>query len=303
MVGNIALYTFAAVFALFMAIYLLYASRRSRVQDALRKRLGAAESESSLLKSDAEMSQGSSMARIVAESGLGWTMSRFFTLTAGVTVVCIFLGLILRSSGLAFVLGLLGLALVPGWAIHSRNKRLLQCDQQMPQALEIMSLALRAGHPLPTALAIAAAEAPSPIADELRRAVEENELGRSVGDVLINMGKRLPSSEAVHTFVVAVLVLQQTGGNLISVIDRIVDNARSRAQYRAKLRALTSEGKSSARMLGLMPLAFGVLAGLVDPTYAGTLFTTFSGNMILVVAGILWILGLLWTFRLTRTEA
>jgi hypothetical protein len=98
-------------------------------------------------------------------------------------------------------------------------------------------------------------------------------------------------------------VFEKSGGNLIAVIDRIIESARARAQYRAKLRALTSEGRSSAKMLGMMPPAFAVLAASVDPSYAKTLFTTASGNVILLVAGGLWMLGLLWTRRLVRTGA
>jgi len=195
-----------------------------------------------------------------------------------------------------------GAAVFPLIARQAREKRLALCDQQMPQALEIVTLALRAGHPLPKALNIAAAEAPQPIGDELRRVCDENDLGRPMGDALINLGARLPSSESVHTFMTAVLVLQQTGGNLIAVIDRIVENARERAQYRAKLRALTAEGRASARMLAVMPLVFAVLAATVDPTYVDTLFFTGGGQIVFLIAVGLWLLGVLWTRRLVRTE-
>ena len=117
----------------------------------------------------------------------------------------------------------------------ARARRLAQCDEQMPQALEIMALALRAGHALPGALHLASQETPAPLCHELRLAHEQHQLGRPIAEVLQAMGQRLPGCAAVETFVVAVAVLQETGGNLIQVIDRIVENARARAGYQAML--------------------------------------------------------------------
>jgi tight adherence protein B len=111
---------------------------------------------------------------------------------------------------------------------------------------------------------------------------------------------RLPGCEAVNTFVVAVLVLQETGGNLIEVIDRIVENARARASYQARLRALTSEGRQSAKLLALLPGAFAILAMLSDPNYAHMLFYDSGGRVITILAALLWLVGILWTRRLVR---
>ncbi len=298
--NEIALVTFAGVMALAFGVFLLRWARGLRVHEQLRKRLGADERAVSLLKTDEE--KRSDLEKLVAESGLGWTVGLFITRMALAAFAGLLIGIIIGSFLLALVLGLAGAAVFPFIARQAREKRLALCDQQMPQALEIVTLALRAGHPLPKALNIAAMEAPQPIGDELRRVCDENDLGRPMGDALINLGARLPSSESVHTFMTAVLVLQQTGGNLIAVIDRIVENARERAQYRAKLRALTAEGRASARMLAIMPLIFAVLAATVDPTYTDTLFFTGGGQVVFLLATGLWLLGILWTRRLVRTE-
>jgi len=301
MAEQIPVLIFGAVFALVLSIWLARVAKRQAFQAALRRRLGEAGLQQSILKSDEE--SASSLAKVVAESGLGWTMGQFWLRFALASLAGFAVGLIVGGAAGGLALALVGAAVFPAAAYRAREKRLALSDEQMPQALEVMALALRAGHPLPSALAIAAGEAPMPIAEELRRACDEHDLGRPIADVIAGIGKRLPGSEAVQTFVVAVLVLQQTGGNLIAVIDRIIENARSRAQYRAKLRALTSEGRSSAKMLGLMPLVFGVMAALVDPTYAATLITTPGGNLVLIAALALWAAGVIWTRRLVREEA
>jgi tight adherence protein B len=301
MAEQIPVLVFGAVFTLVLSVWLARVAKRQAFQASLRKRLGEAGIQQSILKAGEE--EDSNLAKLVAESGLGWTMGQFWTRFVLASLAGFAVGLIVGGVAGGLGLALAGAAIFPAAAYRAREKRLALCDEQMPQALEVMALALRAGHPLPSALAIAAGEAPMPIADELRRACDEHDLGRPVADVIAGIGKRLPSSEAVQTFVVAVLVLQQTGGNLIAVIDRIIENARARAQYRAKLRALTSEGRSSAKMLGLMPLVFGVMAALVDPTYASTLITTPGGNLVLLVAIALWAGGVIWTRRLVREEA
>ena len=121
-----------------------------------------------------------------------------------------------------------------------------------------------------------------------------------MGEVLVALGHRLPDCESVNSFVVAVLVLQETGGNLIQVIDRIVENSRSRAGYQARLRALTSEGRQSAKLLALLPGAFGLLVMLSSPDYMDMFFFDPGGRVLFIVALIMWALGILWTRRLVR---
>jgi tight adherence protein B len=179
-------------------------------------------------------------------------------------------------------------------------RRIARCDAQMPQALDVIALALRAGHALPGALALAADEVAAPLGHELRRACDEHQLGRPLGEVIAGMAARLPGAPTVEAFVVADAVLQETGGNLIEVIERIAETARARAAYRARLRALTAEGRQSARLLAGLPGAFLVLALVSDPGYAGALLTDRGGRTILALAVGLWVIGVAWTRRLVR---
>jgi tight adherence protein B len=180
--------------------------------------------------------------------------------------------------------------------IHlAREKRLRLCDQQMPQALRLVTLSLRAGQALPSALALAAKEGPNPIRGELQLAVEEHALGVDMGTVFEHLAIRLVRCEAAHTLCVAVRVLEQTGGNLIAVIDNIIDAARARTQYEAKLRALTAEGRMSAMILGAMPPGFFLIVGFIDPTYWPTLFGSVTGLMVLGLATGMWLMGVWWS--------
>ena len=301
MIDTVSNLAFAVVLAIFCAVGLLLYARHARVTAALRRRLGKLDREDTaahLIRGEEE--DQSSLAVAIAESGLGWTMGMFVTRLVLAATMGLILGLALRSPALAFLFAVLGMSAL--WIVvrAARARRLALCDQQMPQALEIMALALRAGHALPRALALAADEAPAPLRYELRRASDEHALGRPIGAVLEALGHRLPGSEAVNTFVVAVLVLEETGGNLISVIDRIVDNARARSSYQARLRALTAEGRQSAKLLAVLPGAFGLLAMLSDPGYAHMLFYDSGGRVVTIIAVTLWVIGIMWTRRLVR---
>ncbi len=292
---------FVAVFAVFAAVGLLLYARTATKDGALSRRLGRLKSsaDDQLIMGDSDGELGT-VAQAVAESGLGWTVGMFVTRAALASIMGLLIGLTIGSGFLAFVFALVGAAALWLFVGKARTRRLGLCDQQMPQALEIMALALRAGHALPRALDLAAEEAPAPLCYELRRASDEHALGRPIGEVLAAFGERLPGCDAVNTFVVAVLVLQETGGNLIAVIDRIVENARAMSSYQARLRALTAEGRQSAKLLAMLPGAFGVLAMMSDPQYADMLLYDSGGRMITIIAGGLWFLGIMWTRRLVR---
>ncbi|MFH0900650.1 MAG: type II secretion system F family protein [Pseudomonadota bacterium] len=303
MVEMVTLLVGIAVFAILVSGYLLRMATRQKAQAALRRRLVSVEEgggDASLLLAE----QRAGLNKLLVESGLGWSMQAFAVRAGGFGLAGLIAGTAFGGSALGFVAAALGAATPYMLAKRARAKRLALCNQQMIQVLEVMSLALRAGHPLPNALAVAATEAPHPICEELRRAIDEHELGRSIGDVLVALGERLEGCEAVRTLIVAVLVLQETGGNLIDVIQRIIDNARSRTQYFAKLKALTAEGRGSAWVVGCLPLVFLLIIMFFNPAYAKIIVAEPAGRAyVLIPAIVLWLLGIVWIRRLMKTEA
>jgi tight adherence protein B len=294
----ISRFVLMAALALACAVFLAWYAARLRRLAALERRLGELRAvDEVLVRHD-----GSGLGRRLVESGLGWTPAMFAARAIAAAALAAAAGALV-SPALAITLAIGGAGAV--WVAIQRAaaRRIALCDEQMPAALEIVALALRAGHALPGALRLAADEAPAPLCHELRRAADEHALGRPVGSVIAGLGQRLPGAEAVATFSVAVAVLEETGGNLIAVIERIVDSARARTAYRARLRALTSEGRQSARLLACLPGAFALAAMLTDPGYGRTLLGTGGGRAVLVVAIALWAVGLVWIRRLVRPLA
>ena len=206
-------------------------------------------------------------------------------------------GILFQSLPFAILFALTGL--VPLTLVtRKRRNYMRKIDEQLPVALEIMTISLRAGHSLAKTMELSADEIQPPLSEEFARASEEHALGRSLDEVLLGMSRRLAGCRALRTFVVAVLVLQQTGGNLVEIIERIIETLRTQNQYERKLSAMTSEGKSSARMLSALPGAFLALAALGDSEYVGVLFTDPAGNKVLAGAIGLWLIGVLWTKKL-----
>ncbi len=213
-------------------------------------------------------------------------------------VPAMFMGLLTMSAGGAIIgmsAGLIPLAML----LRTRRRRMQKIDAQLPTALEIMTISLRAGHSLAQTIELSARELQPPIRDEFERAAQEHALGRPIDEVLVAMSRRLPDCKALRTFVVSVLVLTQTGGNLIEIIEKIIETLRMQTQYERKLAAMTSEGRSSARMLSALPVVFILLAYLADPSYVSLLFTDPTGQKLLGMSVLLWIVGVLWTRKLT----
>jgi len=285
-----------AALALGAAVFLFWYGARLRAAAALRRRLGElCAVDDPLVRAD-----DGALARLLGESGLGWTARMFAARAAVAALFGALAGAAVGSIVLAVALAAAAAAAVWLAVRRARARRLAQCDEQMPQALEIMGLALRAGHALPGALRLAADEVPAPLCHELRRAADEHALGRPVGAVIAGLARRLPGCAAVATFAVAVAVLEETGGNLVAVVERIVEAARARVAYQARLRALTAEGRQSARLLAFLPAAFALAAMITDPSYGRTLLGSPGGRVVLVVAVALWAVGLLWIRRLVR---
>ena len=211
--------------------------------------------------------------------------------------------MMLSGSVLPFLWGALLGSFMPYFALkRARAKRMAEIEKSVPEALEVMIISLKAGHALPKAVATTAAEITGPFADELNQLSEELRLGRSVEDVFLRMGNRLNGVKTVRTLCVSVLVLQQTGGNLVEVLEQLIDALHEQAQYVRKLAAMTAEGRMSARILGSLPPMFLLAVYLVGPDYIGKLFTPGPGYLVLAVALILYFGGLFWLNSMISTK-
>jgi len=187
---------------------------------------------------------------------------------------------------LAVVLG----ALPAGYLFWLKNQRMKMFERQLPEALELVSRALRSGHAFSVGLKLVGDEAADPIGIEFRRVFDEISMGVALPQALQNMTDRLGCVD-LRFFVTSVLVQRETGGNLAEIIDSLAGMIRKRFELHLKVRALSAEGRFSAIILFALPIVVGGILYKMNPDYMSTLFTDPMGQKMLMVGSFLMVTG------------
>ena len=160
----------------------------------------------------------------------------------------------------------------------------------MPEALELISRALRAGHAFSVGLKLVGDEAADPIGVEFRRVFEEVSMGVALPEALQNMTERLDCVD-LRFFVTSVLVQRETGGNLAEIIDSLAGLIRRRFELQLRVKALSAEGRISGIVLFGLPLVLGLILYKINPDYMGLLFTDPLGQNLATIGSVLMIMG------------
>jgi tight adherence protein B len=201
--------------------------------------------------------------------------------------------------GPAAIVALVGMAAPPLVLLRARGRRSRALSEQLPEALDMMSRSLRAGHALTSAFQLVATEMPEPISVEFARAFEEQRLGMPLERAVREMAARAPSNGDLKIFAVSTLIQKETGGNLAEILDGIAATVRERYRFFGKLRALTAEARASAWVVSAMPLVMALFLATSQPTYMATLVEDPLGRGILTGGTAAWLLGVVWFQRLT----
>lgn len=241
--------------------------------------------------------------RVLEQADSSWTVAHLAGLTAAGALIGPLLGMTLAAGSL----GMVGLALIGGASpilsvLSARSKRSRKVSEQLPEALDMMSRSLRAGHAITSAFQVVASEMPEPISVEFARAYEEQRLGLSLERAVVQMAHRSPGNRDMKIFAVSAVIQRETGGNLSEILEKIGDTIRQRYRFYGKLRALTGEGRASAVVLGALPFVVAVALSVMNPDYLTPLPETSMGRSIIMFAAASWAAGLFWLYRLTQLE-
>jgi len=233
---------------------------------------------------------------------------------AGYPVSGLALRIVLTSLGGALVLGTLagtggailglGSGVVPYMMVKAQARaRMEAISEQLPDALDLISRSLQAGHGVADAFRLVAEEMPLPIARELGEVYEQHNLGRDFRECMTELAARNPHNFDLKIFVSAVLLQRETGGNLIEVLDNIAATVRARFVFQAKVKSLTAEARMSSIILGALPFVVGGAIAWLRPGYLDVLVVDPMGQRMLVVCGMLFLSGVLLMRSLARVEA
>ncbi len=190
------------------------------------------------------------------------------------------------------ILGLMFMGVPIGWMNMKRKMRLAKFGKQMPEALELLSRSLRAGHSLNAGFGLVGSEMEAPLATEFARCFEEQNFGIPLEEAIESMADRVPNMD-LRFFATAIILQRQTGGDLSEILDKIGHLVRERLQILGQIQALTGEGRmSGAVLLALPPVLFLVMLKL-NYEYVIMLFTDPLGHYMLAGGLVTQVIGAL----------
>ncbi|MCC6479091.1 type II secretion system F family protein [Sphingorhabdus sp.] len=222
------------------------------------------------------------------QTGKGWTLSQYLYVMVGIFVIA-FAALLLRGAPMTLGLGLsmfLALAL-PHFAVgYLIKKRITNFTSKFPEAIELLVRGLKSGLPVGETLGVVAREIPGPVGEEFKLVTEKIKIGKTMEDALQDTADRLGTPE-FQFFVITLAIQRETGGNLAETLSNLADVLRKRAQMKLKIRAMSSESKASAYIVGSLPFVVFALVWSVNPNYLDGFFTE---TRLMIAGGI----GLIW---------
>jgi tight adherence protein B len=209
-------------------------------------------------------------------------------LSVGGAVICVVFPAIptIAAPAAAVVLA----ALPPLWLFLKRRRRLAAFGRQLPEALELISRALRAGHSLAAGISLVGSEMSAPVGKEFSRCYEEQNLGIPLEETLENLAERVPNLD-LRFFVTAIVLQRQTGGDLAEILDKIGHLIRERFKIWGQIQALTGEGRLSGIVLLALPPVLFVVMWRINPQYCEILFNDPLGHQMLAVAIVMQFIG------------
>jgi len=182
-----------------------------------------------------------------------------------------------------------------------RSKRLALFEEQLPEAMDIMVRALKAGHPFSETLRLVSEEMSEPISKEFGITFADINYGLDVKQAFLNLLERVPNM-TLMTLVIAVIVQRETGGNLAETLSNISTVVRGRFRFQRKVRTLSAEGRMSAWVLVLIPFALFLGLMVTTPSYLAIMLEEPMGIKIISVAFVMVVTGIFWLRRIIRIE-
>jgi tight adherence protein B len=208
-----------------------------------------------------------------------------------------------RSGHILFglLIGALAASLPAFWVMRKRRKRFDEFESGLPEALDLMVSALRAGHSLISALRLVAHEAPDPIGGEFRICFEEQNYGLELRTAMENLAERMPLQD-LRIVSTAILIQKESGGNLAEVLEKSANLIRERFKLRREIRTRTAQGRLTGWILTMLSPIVGVLLYFINPQMMSVLWTRDIGLKLIYGAVIMTIIGGLIIRKIVNME-
>jgi tight adherence protein B len=309
---------FVATVSLCVGAYLFVHRRQFAAAELARARLGgdpadASRPQASNILRDTSASELELLDRLLSGKGITSRLTHelqragsgakpgTFVLALGIAGVSGALAGSVLGSGLTLPMVLVGLALPILWLKQRQRRRLAAFQEQLPEALDMLVSAMRAGYSFQTAMKLVGEEMPAPLGGEFIQFYDEQRLGVDVRAALVALQERSASPD-MKMFVTAVLIHRDTGGNLSEVLSNIADVMRQRADVHRQVDTLTAQSKLSARILAVLPLGvFGAVISM-DREFIRPMLDEPVGRLMLGYAAVSVSLGYLLLMRIAKVD-
>lgn len=245
---------------------------------------------------------GAALTKLIEQSGVRTTPSAVVVLSlVAAIIVGVLVGAFLRLpfsrvGGMA-----IGSSLPFLFLLQRRRSRLRRFEEQFPDALDLVSRALRAGHAFQSALGMVADELPEPVGPEFKKTFDQQNFGLPLNDALNELAERTGLLD-VRFFVTAVAIQRETGGNLAEILDNLAEVVRERFKLLRQVRVHTAHGRITGYILLALPAALGVVLSFISPDHMHPLFVERLGRMMLAGAVVMQTVGYFWIRQVIKIE-
>jgi tight adherence protein B len=239
---------------------------------------------------------------LLQEADVNLSLLTFFLITLGSAAAVGGVALTVSGSLLISTVVAAGGASFPYLYLRRRRRLVAEAfERELPEALDLLTRAIRAGHPLTAGIWMIGEEGPEHAAREFRKAFEEHRFGLPFDDALLGLVDRVGLVD-LRIFATAVLIQRESGGNLAEILEKLGQTIRDRFTIRRQLRVYTAQGRLSGYTLAALPIVVGSLIYLIEPPYISLLFTETIGRLLLVGALVMQVIGYFWIRKIVNIE-
>jgi tight adherence protein B len=245
---------------------------------------------------------GSWLSTLTEQSGVAISPGSVITMSVVAAVLFGLIGWLFAPIPLAgLATAGLGGSLPFLWLKIKRGQRKRRFEEQFPEALDLLSRAIRAGHAFQTSMGMVADELPAPVGVEFKKSFEQQNYGLPLKEALNGLAERMPLMD-VRFFVTAVAIQRETGGNLAEILDNLAHVVRERFKILRQVRVHTAHGRFTGYVLLGLPAALAVALMFISPEHMKTLFTVKMGQTMVMGAIVMQMIGFIWIRKVIKIE-
>jgi tight adherence protein B len=250
----------------------------------------------------ADTNYGSKLSKLIEQSGVRTTPGALVGIAVALGAMTAFVTMMFTRRMLVAPFAAAVVACLPfAFVMYRRSARMKVFEEQFPEALDLLSRALRAGHAFQTALGMVADELKEPVGPEFKKTFDQQNFGLPLRDALNQLTERVSVLD-VKFFVTAVLIQRETGGNLSEILDNLAHVVRERFKIRRQIRVHTAHGRFTAFVLLSLPAVLAIAMSLLNPEHMAPLFHERMGQMSLLIAMVMQAIGFVWIQKVIKIE-